>query len=190
MKKTNLETYLVFVTIVLAAVFLRLIPHTPNVAPIAALALFSGIKIPGWKGFILPLSAMILSDMFLGFHATIPYVYGSFLLIGLIGFLLRKNSSPLRVVLGSLSGSILFFVITNFGSWATTSMYEKNILGLIKCYEMGLPFFRNTVIGDLLYIGIFFFLFKVLNLVIVLMLPSDSRRINPPWAERHAGNTV
>jgi hypothetical protein len=184
MRKVSIETYLSLVAVMLCAVFLRLVPHAPNVAPIAALALFSGIKIPRWRAFILPLTAMILSDVFLGFHATIPYVYGSFLLIGGIGLLLRKDSSPLRVALGSVSGSILFFIITNFGSWATTSMYEKSITGLMKSYTMGLPFFRNTIIGDLVYVALLFFLYRVLKLVIVLMLPARRK------TARHVGNTV
>lgn len=184
MKKGNIETYLSIGAAVLGAIFLRLMPHAPNVAPIAALALFSGVQLPGWKGFLVPLTAMIISDIFLGFHATVPFVYGSFLFIVGIGYVLRKKISPVSIALGSLSGSLLFFIITNFGVWFTSSMYEKSVAGLMYCYQMGLPFFRNTVIGDLLYVGVFFFLHKVFNLVIVLMLPSRLSR------ERHAGNTV
>lgn len=184
MKKNNLEIYLSYSVVVLTAVFLRLIPHIPNVSPIGALALFSGMMMSSWGRVMLPIIAMVISDLFLGFHATIPFVYGSFLLIVAIGYFLRKKVSILSVGLGSFVGSILFFVITNFGVWATSSMYAKNVAGLLNCYNMGLPFFRNTVLGDMFYIAIFFFGYRILKLIIVLMLPSRL------WRERHVGNTV
>jgi len=99
---------------------------------------------------------MVISDIFLGFHSTIPYIYGSFILITGIGYLLHKKVTPVKVGLGSLTGSVLFFIITNFGVWVTSPMYEKNIGGLLKSYMMGLPFFRNTLFGDLFYNAIFF----------------------------------
>jgi len=184
MKQNRIEVYLSFAAVVLAAIFLRLIPHIPNVAPIAALALFSGIKVPNGKGFALPLIAMVVSDYFLGFHATLPFVYVSFLFIAGIGYLLRNKKTTSKIFIGSISGSLLFYVITNFGVWATSSMYEKSISGLMNCYYMGLPFFRNTVIGDLLYVGVFFLGFRLFSLLFVLMLPSRLSR------ERYIGNTV
>lgn len=184
MKRYQLEISLSFFAVVMSAVFMRLIPHTPNIAPIAALALFSGVIVPNWKGFMIPLIAMIVSDFFLGFHSTIPFVYGSFLLIAAIGYFLRKDASPLRIGLGSLTGSIFFFIVTNFGVWVTSSMYEKSLSGLFNCYYMALPFFRNTVIGDMFYTVIFFVGFSCIKLLFVLMLPSVQK------TERHVGNTV
>lgn len=156
MKKLHVEHYLAFSAVVLGAVFMRLIPHIPNVAPIGALALFSGATLPGLGGLLTPLLAMSLSDYFLGFHATIPYVYGSFSLIVGIGYILHKKVTPLRVATGSLLGSVLFFIITNFGVWATSTQYEKSVSGLMNAYIMGLPFFRNTILGDLFYNVLFF----------------------------------
>lgn len=156
MKKIKLEHYLAFSAVLLGAVYLRLIPHIPNVAPIGALALFSGITMPTVAGFSIPLLVMFVSDLFLGFHSTIPYVYGSFILITSIGYMLHTKPSPLKIGLGSLVGSTLFFIITNLGVWMNSSMYEKNIYGLLKAYGMGLPFFRNTILGDLFYNAVFF----------------------------------
>ena len=184
MKKINVEIYLSFFAIILSAVFMRLIPHIPNVSPMAGLALFSGAIVPHWIGFLIPLFAMVISDFFLGFHSVVPFVYGSFLLIAILGFLIRKNLSPLKIGLGSLTGSFVFFVITNFGVWATTSMYEKSVNGLLRCYYMGLPFFRNTLLGDLFYTAVFFLGFRIVRLLIVLMLPPHL------WRGRHVGNTV
>jgi len=176
--------YLSFCVVVLSAVFMRLIPHIPNISPIGALALFSGTFVPSFGGFIMPIAAMFLSDVFLGFHRTIPFVYGSFLLIAGIGYFLRKKTSPLKIMLGTLLGSLLFFIITNFGVWITSSMYERNINGLLRCYYMGLPFFRNTIFGDFLYTAFFFIGYKILRLLFVLMLPARRK------TARHVGNTV
>jgi len=184
MKKNTIESVLAICAVMASAVIARLIPHIPNVAPIAALALFSGMKIPKWKGFFIPLLVMLISDYFLGFHATLPFVYVSFFLIGGIGYLLRNRASALNIVVGSLVGSLLFFLITNFGVWFTSSMYEKNMGGLLKCYMMGLPFFRNTVIGDIFYTAVFFLGYSSITLLFVLMLPSRRK------TERHIGNTV
>ena len=184
MKNITLDALLAFCAVVMGAVFMRILPHPPNIAPIAALALFCGITVPNWRGFALPIIVMVLSDIFLGFHATIPFVYGSFMLIVGIGYLLRKNKSPRNIILGSLIGSILFFFVSNFGVWMTSPMYEKTFSGLLHCYEMGIPFFRNTVIGDLLYTGIFFIGYRYLRLLFVLMMPSIQK------IERHIGNTV
>jgi len=185
MKKHSLEVYLSFVAVTLCSIFMRIIPHIPNVSPVASLALFSGALIPSWGGFAIPLVAMVISDLFLGFHVTIPFVYGSFLLIAGIGYFIRKKISVLNIGVGSLIGSTLFFIITNFGVWITSSMYKKSISGLFKCYFMGLPFFRNTLLGDLFYITLFFLGYRFVRLLFVLMLPlrRSSRR-------RHFGNTV
>ena len=185
MKKFKVELYLSFVIVVLSAIFMRLIPHIPNVSPIAALALFSGAFIPSWGALILPIAALVISDFFLGFHATVPFVYGSFIFIIILGYVLRGKISPLFVGAGSLIGSVLFFIITNFGVWATSSMYEKSVYGLLQCYTMGLPFFRNTILGDLFYAAVFFLSYRICVLLFVLMLPSRRKS-----RERHAGNTV
>ena len=184
MKNKDIEIYLAFLAVILGAVFARLVPHIPNIAPIAALALFSGAKAPKKIGFIIPLAVMVVSDIFLGFHTTIPFVYGSFILTAGIGYLIRQKITPLYIGIGSLSSSVLFFIITNFGVWFTSSMYEKNFNGLMACYRMGIPFFRNTIIGDIFYSTLFFLGYKVVKSLFVLMLPSRRK------TERHVGNTV
>lgn len=148
--------------IILLAVLARLIPHPPNFAPIAGLALFSGSNFKNKISLLIPLAAMILSDIFLGFHSTIFYVYISFILITLIGRKIKSLKFS-NLFLASLLSSILFFLITNFGVWATGSMYPKTFDGLIQSYVMGLPFFRNTVLGDLFYSFSFFYGFEFLS---------------------------
>lgn len=148
---------------VLIAVVARLIPHIPNFTPVAAAALFGGTYLNKKYAIVLPIVVMIISDLFIGFD-SIPSrvaVYGSFLLIGFIGLYLRKHKNFTNVVLASFAGSVLFFVITNAEVWAFSGMYAKDLSGLIQSYIMGIPFFRNTVLGDLLYTSVFFGAFEV-----------------------------
>lgn len=134
---------------------MRLLPHLPNFTPIAAMALFGGVYLNKKYAFVIPLAAMFVSDIFLGFHQTMPYVYGSFILTGIIGLWLKKHKSTKNIICSSLISSILFFLITNFGVW-TAGWYPKNLNGLFESYLMGIPFFKNTVLGDLVYSGMFF----------------------------------
>lgn len=162
MKKNKLETYIAFVAIIASAVFMRLIPHVPNMTPIGALALFSGMTVPSLWAILIPFASMVISDIFLGFHSTLPYVYGSFALIIGLGYTIRKKISPLKVGIASLTGSTLFFLITNFGVWTTGTMYAKSASGLMRSYTMGLLFFRNTVCGDIFYNTLFFAGYRLL----------------------------
>lgn len=143
---------------VFAAALVRLIPHAPNFAPIGAMALFSGSYLDRKTAFLLPLGAMIISDFFIGFDslASRLTVYGTFAAITLIGIWLRERRSVTNVILASLGASVLFFVTTNFGVWAFSTLYPKTIEGLVMCYTAAVPFFRNTMAGDLFYTGVFF----------------------------------
>ncbi|MBI2314666.1 hypothetical protein HYU93_01210 [Candidatus Daviesbacteria bacterium] len=138
--------------IVLAGVLSRLLPHNPNIVPITALCLFGGTYLPKKFAF-LPLLALLISDYFIGFYGIdMLYVYGSFALIAGIGLWLRKHKS-IKWVLGSaVFSSVLFFIITNFGVWAPpNNWYPHTLNGLIQSYTMAIPFFRNSLIGDVGY---------------------------------------
>lgn len=143
---------------IFVAAILRLVPHMPNFAPIAAMALFGGAYLGKRYALTLPLFAMVLSDLFIGFDsiASRVAVYGSFLLIGLIGLWLRKHRSFQNIVIATLASSVLFFVITNFGVWAFGVLYPKTTEGLVLCFTAALPFFRNTLVGDMFYSTVFF----------------------------------
>lgn len=152
--------------IIFLAVTLRLIPHPPNFAPIAAMALFGGAYLGKRDALIVPLLAMVLSDFFLGFHNTMTFVYGSFLISGLIGIWLKRHLNVINVILGVFTSSIIFFLITNFGVWLVGGLYEKTFQGLLQSYFYAIPFFRNTVIGDLFYTGLFFSSYEILLRVV------------------------
>lgn len=147
---------------ILFAALLRLVPHLPNVTPITAMALFGGAYFSNKKlAFIVPIAAMILSDAILGFHSTMWAVYLSFALIVFIGFRLRESKKVTNIFLAALSSSILFFVITNFAVWTSGLMYPMNFSGLLESFVAGIPFYRNSLLGDLFYSGVFFGLFEL-----------------------------
>ena len=148
---------------IIAAVVLRLIPHLPNFAPIAALALFGGTYLNKKYALGVPILAMLASDYYLGFAETsiTISVYLSFAFIGLIGIWLKNHKNLSNILGATLAGSVIFFVITNFAVWALTPWYSKNWDGLIECYTLAIPFFRNTILGDLFYVGTMFGLYEL-----------------------------
>lgn len=155
-KKIN-PKFLSLTLMVFVAAFIRLLPHPPNFAPIAAMALFGGAYFNKKSfAFAVPLAAMILTDAIIGFHSSMWIVYLSFALIVLLGIVMLKKVSVKNVVLASITASVSFFVITNFGVWALGTMYPKNISGLIECYIAAIPFIQNTLLGDLFFSGIMF----------------------------------
>lgn len=160
-----LLTFMVF-----AAAFIRLIPHPPNFAPIAAMALFGGAYFNRKSfAFAVPLAAMFLTDAIIGFHSEMWLVYLSFALIVLIGMLMLKKVNIKNVIIASLTASISFFIITNFGVWAFGTMYPKHIAGLIECYIAAIPFIQNTLIGDLFFSGIMFGMFEFVKAKLPLL---------------------
>ncbi|MCX6272364.1 MAG: hypothetical protein NTU44_14350 [Bacteroidetes bacterium] len=147
--------------VVIAAIFLtalaRLIPHWPNFTPVAAVALFGGVYISKrWLAFVIPVIAMVLGDLFIGFHPYILAVYGSLLLTVCIGFLVRLKPGVFSVIGGSLLSSLLFFLITNFSMWMGNPNFTQDFAGLVQCYTVAIPFFNNGILGDLFYNGVLF----------------------------------
>ena len=136
---------LIILSLLVLAVITRLLPHPPNVTPITAIALFGGCNIKDKNlAFVLPLLCMFLTDLFLGFHMIMPFVYLSFMCISYIGI----NSE--KITNGTIFGSsLLFFLVTNFGVWYLG--YPNTLAGLVSCYTLALPFFVNTIIGDLVF---------------------------------------
>lgn len=139
----------------------RFLPHPPNFTPVGGTALFGGAKLSRPWNYLLPLLIMFVTDIFLGFHATMPYVYVSFIVAVFLGerFLNRPTAS--RVVGISLLSSTLFFIISNFGVWLSGGLYPQTIDGLVRCYVMAIPFFQWTIAGDLVYTLGFFGLYAL-----------------------------
>jgi hypothetical protein len=150
------RTVALITAIFLAAIF-RLVPHPPNFSPIAAMALFSGAYLPRrGLAFVAPLGAMLVSDAVLGFHGGMPVVYGSLALIVALGFVLSSKRTAGRILGAALASSVLFYLLTNFAVWATDDMYPKTLAGLAACYAAAIPFFQNSLAGDLFFTGLLF----------------------------------
>jgi len=151
--------------LVLIAVAMRLLPHPPNFTPVAAIALFSGAIFKKKYFVILPLLAMLFSDLYIGFaEFWVTFsIYLSFVLIYLIGRSLGKHRNYINTFLATVSGSIVFFVLTNFAVWTGTAWYEKTWAGLVSCFWLAIPFFRNTIAGDLFFVALFFGLYELVN---------------------------
>jgi len=152
-------------TAILAAAALRLVPHPPNFTPIGAMALFSGAYLGrrGAVALVAPLGALFLSDLVLGFYRGMPTVYFSVALIVIIGWVALRRVSPIRVGGAAIASSVLFFVLTNFGMWLSSGFYPRTLAGLEACYIAAIPFFQNTVAGDLFYAAVLFAGFALLE---------------------------
>ena len=163
-QKITLPTWSILLVIGIA-VLSRLLPHPLNVSPLAGIALFGAAAFKNrGLAILIPIFAFWLSDVILnntlyrGFydgvtlvHSGMIWTYGAMILIAIVGFLaLRKISLP-SLVGASLSSSLLFFALSNFGVWVSGTMYPKTIEGLVACYVAAIPFFQNTVAGDLFY---------------------------------------
>lgn len=170
----KIQPLLAISAIISFAVILRLVPHPANFAPIGALALFGGVYLEKKYALVIPLIAMFVSDMILGFHSSMLAVYGSFLIAGCIGLWIRNHKSVTTVIAASLSSSIIFFVLTNFNFWYADALYPKTMVGLMASYINAIPFFRNTILGDLFYTGVFF---GGYNLILNIVKTIDNRRL-------------
>jgi len=172
----------VIIAIIAFAALSRLIPHPPNFTPIAAIGLFGAAYFSkkSWA-LIIPFAALFISDLlvnnilypifypefYTGFKlmsAGWYWMYGAFALIIGLGLLTLKQVKPLSLIGTGIGASIIFFLVTNFGHWvAYPAMYGSTPVGLLASYTAGIPFFWNTVAGDLFYIGVMFGSFEFLK---------------------------
>lgn len=158
---------LALLMIVLAALS-RFLPHPPNFTAIGAIALFGGALLGKSNKLMLlaPIAIMLLSDTILelttglGFHSGMPFVYLSFVLISVIGYLsLSKKQNFTRIIGASFASSIVFYLITNFGVFIGSTMYTKDLSGLLTCYLAGIPFYNQDVFGSFFFNTVFSDLF-------------------------------
>ena len=140
----------------------RFIPHPPNFTSLIALSFyvpaFFGLRYI-WVVFV----SFFITDFFLGLHSTLLFTWGSVIIIGYISKYL--NQTLKYRLFGALFGSLLFFIITNFGVWYL-GMYQYNFEGLLTSYTMAIPFYKNTIISTLIYGLIIETIFKFYTLKI------------------------
>ncbi len=167
-KKGKYVEFSIALLFILTAVVLRILPHMPNFTPIAAIALFGAVYFSKKIAIILPLAAMFISDIFFGFYEpkVMIAVYTSFVLCVIIGFWLKKHKKWQNILGSSVLASLIFFIATNFAVFAFTPWYAKTFDGLIQCYILALPFFRNTLFGDLFYVSVSFGTFELARVLV------------------------
>lgn len=152
----NNNIFLLSLFLFLLCVASRLVPHEPNFTAVGAVALFSGMYLPKKTSIVIPLIAVFVSDMFIGFYhfEMAVAVYMSLALMSLIGLFVREHKNLATIIVGTLVGSLLFFLVTNFAVWKFETMYPRDTSGLWMSYEMAIPFFKNTILGNLFYVGL------------------------------------
>jgi hypothetical protein len=172
MKDTKQHTHtwlLIAGVMILVAAFSRLLPHPPNFTPIGGMALFAGAVFQRYRfSWMVPFLALWLSDLALNNFFYAHYYDGfrwfshwgvllAFALIFLMGRVGIRRWSGGRILALSLAGSVLFFLITNLLVWAgPMSIYTRDLSGLMASYIAGIPFFWNTLAGDLFYNSVLF----------------------------------
>jgi len=159
-------SYLVILAVLIAlGVAGRLLPHPPNFTPMAAIALFAGfIFIKRYMAVIAVVSTMILCDYFAFGSLSVSWFGSKSMFVVYIALLfpivfknfLQRKLGVLRIFGAALASSSVFFLATNFAVWAFSPMYEKTLEGLVLCYTMAIPFFQNTIAGDLIWSGVIF----------------------------------
>ncbi len=166
-------SYLVILAVLIAlGVAGRLLPHPPNFTPMAAIALFAGfIFIKRYMAVVAVISTMLLCDYFAFGSLSASWFGSKSMFVVYLALLfpivfknfLQKKIGVLRIFGAALVSSSVFFLATNFAVWAFSPMYEKTLEGLVLCYTMAIPFFQNTVAGDLIWSGVIFGTYLVLR---------------------------
>ena len=146
----------------------RLLPHPWNTTPVTAIVLFSSVYLSIRYSMAALIIIMLASDIILGFYdfKIMLAVYLSFGFSLLIGWFVKQNKNVGTLIFGSLSASLFFFLITNYAVWQFGSMYEHTFFGLMQSYTMALPFFKNALVGDLIYTGLFFGVYEAVKSII------------------------
>ncbi len=167
------ENLWVVIVIICVAIITRVIPHYPNFTALGAAALFGGAYLSRKYGILVPIIALFLSDLLLnnliyakqfphkydGFivlQTQTLWSYGALLLIVFMGSRFIREGKILSLVGTSFGASVVFFLITNFAVWLGSTRYPDSLSGLFMSYGAGIPFFWNTVAGDLLFVAVFF----------------------------------
>ena len=162
---------LLLIVLFIAIIFLgRILPHPYNFTPLIAVTLLSSYSLSNkLLAIMIPLVGFWLSDLFMNnyiyagyfadftvFNSGMIWTYGAIVLVAFMGSSFLNKISTGKVVLASLSGSTIFYLISNFGVWALSPMYAKTLTGLFQCYSLALPFYGTSLIGDLIYSAILF----------------------------------
>ena len=166
----NIKSISIILVVFIAAIS-RFIPHPPNFTPIIAMGLFSGFYLKNNKklALCLPLFAMFISDIFLGFHLISLFVYISLGIIASIGFLIPEKNKLSTLLPATIGSSLIFFIISNFGVFLIG--YPNNLAGLSACYLAAIPFFQNSLFADIIFTATIFLSYDVLMRMLPQLQP-------------------
>jgi len=143
----TVNNFLIFIGCVGIMFLFRVIPHPPNFTPVIALSLYLPIFF-GLRSIPFFILGFAVTDYFIEFHSFLIWTWSSLALVGLLSQLAKGKVTRLLL---AFTGALIFFLISNFGVWLTSSFYESNIQGLINCYVMAIPFFTNTLISTIIF---------------------------------------
>jgi len=150
------------ISLILILTFSRLIPHPPNFTPIIAMAIMSGYFFRNiYLSLFVMLFSMLLADVFIGFYYNMIFVYLTLFLITFIFFNISNKINSKNLLICSLTGSLVFFIFSNFGVWVLGSLYEKSLTGLVECYILAIPFFLNTLLSTIFFSYSSFIFFNI-----------------------------
>jgi hypothetical protein len=172
---------------ILAAWMAILPPHYRpwNLSVIGALGLFAAARLGFWPAIGLTALALGMKD--LGIYVQYGWApaplswlcFGVYVALGWVA--LRRTESPLKIGAATLSASLLFFLISNFGSWLGQALpYGYSFAGLVDCYTAAIPFYRGTLVGDLVFAGGLFAAHAALSRAYfpaerVVLMPAENR---------------
>ena len=150
---------IVFFALILSVSLSRIIPHPPNFTPIISLAIIGPFLFRNlYLCIFCILCSMIISDFFIGFHDGLLQIYLIITLICILFDKFKKKVNSINLLYLSFSGSLIFFMLSNFNVWFFGDLYAKDINGLINCYIMAIPFFTNTLISTIIFSYLIFFI--------------------------------
>ena len=152
------------ISLILILTFSRLIPHPPNFTPIIAIAIMSGYFFRNiYLSLFVMLFSMLLADVFIGFYYNMIFVYLTLFLITFIFFNISNKINSKNLLICSLTGSLIFFIFSNFGVWFLGSLYEKSLTGLVECYILAIPFFLNTLLSTIFFLTVLLYFLTFLK---------------------------
>lgn len=177
-ENNNTRQVLIAIIIITLASLTRFMPHPFNFTAVGAMALFSGAVIRDKRyAFLLPVIVMFMTDLFIGFHFSILPVYGCFAFTVWLGTKIKKKKTLLPIAAASLTSSVIFFLVTNLPFWyLDLKLYPMTFSGTIQSYEMAIPFFKNQVLGDLLYNALLFGIYSIVNRKNLILKPNTIKK--------------
>ena len=140
--------------IITVGILSRIVVHTPNFSPVLSMAFLGGMYLKGRQAIWVPMVLMVVSDFVIGFYPYMFLTWGSILLISVLGLCLKERKNLATVLGGSITSALVFFIVSNFGSWL--SLYPHTMEGLRQCYILAIPFFRSTIVSTVAFSMVFY----------------------------------